>query len=221
MKKVISIFICAVLVFSLAACTGGKTDTDKATDTSSTNAPVQTTEAPKSKVEISRGTIEGDVYTNEFAEFRFTKPAEWKFLSDEEIASTINIGQDALDLNFLEKALAEKSTIYDMASQDEYGNSVMVCYENTMISALREISVDEYTQIMKTQLAAVEEIEYEFQSSEDIKIGETDFRKLVFSATTQGYTITQAYYVKAIGKYVVTVIVTAVEDVSAIEAMLG
>ena len=113
-----------------------------------------------------------------------------------------------------------KATTYDMATRDDYGNSVMVCYENTMLTALREITIDEYEQNVKVNLESITEIDYEFQSSEDISLGDTSFRRIIFSATVNDVEMTQAYYAKVMGKYVITFIVTAVtEDVKAIEAM--
>lgn len=225
MKKIIAILMCAALLFSLAACSGGNGSEDIETvpdvnieaDADTTEA---TTEEPE--VSISRGKIDGDVYDNDFAGFTFTKPAEWRFLSDKEISETINVGQDILDLNALEKTLSEKASVYDMSAQDENGNSVMLCYENTMMTALREITLDEYEQIMKSNLDLVEEINYEFQSSEDVKLGETSYRKLLFTAEVDGYEMYQAYYSRIIGKYVITVILTSTtEEIATMEKMFS
>ncbi len=223
MKKLIAVLMCAVLLFSLAACSGGNGADDIETTVSTTEAgttKAETTEKPAAS--ISRGTIDGDVYTNDFAGFTFTKPAEWRFLTDKEISETINIGQDILDLNALEKTLSEKATVYDMASQDENGNSVMLCYENTMLTALREVSLDEFEQSMKKNLASIEEINYDFQSSENIKLGDTSFRKLLYTADFDGYEMYQAYYIRIIGKYVITIILTSsTEEIATMETMFS
>lgn len=217
MKKLISVLLCLALVFSFAAC--GKGEEANTPDTS--KPAVEDTEAA-TKVKISRGVILDDVYTNAFAGFKFTKPAEWVYLSDEEIAQTINAGQDTMDLNAIEQALANTASVYDMAAQDQYGNSVMVCYENTMITALREVSVDEYEQQLKSQLSSVENIEYEFISSDDVTLGGKTYRKIDTVATTQGVTLSQAYYLMVSGKYVVSVICTSTNfDISAMEALFS
>ena len=39
------------------------------------------------KVEIKRGSIEGDIYKNEVLGFEFKKPASWVYSTDEEIAA--------------------------------------------------------------------------------------------------------------------------------------
>ena len=223
MKKLIAILMCAVILFSLGACSGGNGDGENTPPVSTSEADTSTPDTTKEKTDeaqIARGTISGDVYTNDFVGITFTKPTEWSYLTDKEISETVNIGQNALDLSVIEKALTETATVYDMATRDDYGNSVMVCYENTMLTALREITIDEYEQNVKVNLESITEIDYEFQSSEDISLGDTSFRRIIFSATVNDVEMTQAYYAKVMGKYVITFIVTAVtEDVKAIEAM--
>ena len=198
MKKIISVLMCALLMFSLVACGGAGEST-----------------------ELSRGMILGNIYTNNFAGFTFTKPSGWDYLTDEEIAETINIGQNALDLNAIEEALAKKATIYDMAASDPaHGNSVMICYENTRLTAGFNLSEDDYIEQMKKQIQNSGVYDYEFIGSEDSTLSGTAFKKVVFKAYPEGIEINQAYYIKAIDNYIVAVIVTATtESVEAIEAM--
>lgn len=239
MKKLLAILMCVALLFSLAACGGGndgddskKPDNvvednanvdDKAEDDDKKDEatePEDTTEAKPSKTKVSRGEINGDVYSNAFAGFTFTKPADWAYLTDDEIAQTVNLGQNVLDLNSIEEALSKAASIYDMSANDESGNSVMVCYENTMLTAFREITVEEYESIMKTNLAGVEGITYEYKSSEDVELGNATYRKILFSAEAQGVSMSQAYYARVVGKYVITVIITSsTEDIETMEAM--
>lgn len=200
MKKIISVLMCALIMFSLVSCggTGGS-------------------------VEISRGSIIGNIYTNDFADFTFTKPSGWDYLTDEEISETINLGQDAMDLNAIEEALAEKASIYDMTASDPvYGNSVMVCYENTKLTTGFGLSEDEYVEQLKTQIQKAGVYDYEFISSEDATLSDTAFKKVVFKAYPEGVEINQAYYIKAIDIYIVAIIVTATtESIDSIEAMFG
>ncbi len=230
MKKLLAILMCAMLLFTLAACGGGDNNGDG--NDSGINAnnggalsenlgdSSDTNEEP---VKISRGTITGDAYANEFLGITFTKPSEWNYLSDAEIADTINIGQDALDFGDIEKALAEKATVYDMAAMDNlYGNSVMVCYENTLVSGGSEISADDYADILRTNLENQTALDYTFESEGKAFLGNTEFVRCVFSAETNGVTLKQAYYVKTMGKYAVTVITTMTNtDIAAIEAMFS
>ncbi len=193
-----------------------------ATAAPDTTAPA-TTEANKPAAnKISRGKISGDVYSNGYMGLSFTKPADWVYLTDEEISQTINIGQSVMDLDDIEMAIAKTATIFDMATKDAYGNSVMICYENTILTASREVTLDEYEKIMITNMENVDAIDYEHESSEDVKLGNTTFRKIVFSANVQNTELTQAYYARVIGKYVVSVILTSsTVDIETMEGYFG
>ena len=80
MKKFFALLLAALMVVTLVACNLG---------------------GP----ELSRGEIDGNVYKNEFLGIEFTKPASWRYYSDEEIASTMNIAVDNLKGENLKKSL--------------------------------------------------------------------------------------------------------------------
>lgn len=223
MKKLIAILLCLVLVFSLAACSGDNSDKslkDEIADSENNDdVNVDTDEA---EVKISRGVISGDEYENGFAGFTFTKPASWNYLTDEEISTTVNAGQEMLDTDELEEELLEKASYYDMAANDASGNSVMVCYENTEISGGREYTAKEYLDSIKQGLKSVAELDYTVGDIEDVKLGNETYKKLSATLSAQGVEVTQAYYAKAAGKYIVGVVVTCVDqDLSDIEDMFS
>lgn len=219
MKKLLAILMCATLLFSLAACKGG--NTGGTADVSDKNTQATETTEPEKK-ELSRGTISGDVYTNEFSGFTFTKPAEWNYLSDEELMQLIDAGQEVLDFNALQETLSKTASVYDMSVSDAYGNGVIVCYENTMLTALRKLTVDEYIEAFKSQLQNVSDYTYEFISSEDVKLGDTEYRKLVCNITVNNVELTQAIYITVIDQYAISVTITSVtESVETIEAMFS
>lgn len=175
-----------------------------------------------SATKVSRGEISGDVYTNAFAGFSFTKPADWAYLTDEEISQVINLGQSIVELSDIEKALAETSAVYDMAAMSPYGKSVMICYTSAMLSETKKMTLDEYETTLKDEIENTDYIDYEFQSSENTTLGNGTYRKIVFSASISGIEMTQVYYARVIDKYIVTVIVSAdASEVEAIEAMFS
>lgn len=227
MKKLISILMCVVLVFSLAACTGVKNnDADTTVPDASiikqTTEKPETTEAKPVEKKISRGIVSENVYTSEFLSVTFEKPEEWIYATDEEMAQLVDLGQDIIELNSLEKMLSETATVYDMSASDDKGNSVMICYENTMLTALREITEDEFEQQLKVNLAKVEGYDYEYVSSEDVTLGEGEFKKIVFTVTVENITLSQAYYIKVIGKYAASVIITSTDgEIETMEAMFS
>lgn len=225
MKKLISLILCSVLIFTLAACSGNENTNKETTTDADVNLSETTekeTEQEESKKTVARGTITEDVYTNEFAEFTFTKPSTWIYLTDEEISEQINAGQDVLDLNSIEQALLEKSTLYDMAAMDSFGNNVLICYENTMISGFKKVTAEEYLELLDNSLKSLPGYDYVMIEKADIKFGDTEFKKAVYEVTVEGAEMTQAYYVRAIDKYIVGAIVTATtKDITEIEAMFG
>lgn len=226
MKKLIAILLAALFALSMAACGSDNTpDTPDAPDTTAAaqNTDGETTTEKAEKVKVSRGVITGDVYENTFAGFTFTKSADWAYLTDDEIAATVDVGQAQLDLNSIEEALAEKASIYDMTAMSELGESVMVCYENTMLTTFRKITADEYINALKTQLQNVSTIQYTLGDVSDATLGDTEFKKFTVSAVTNGVEMTQAYYIRAIDQYIVGVIATAfsAEGIASIEAMFN
>lgn len=214
MKKIIALLMCLALVFSLAACSdnnGGANVTPDADVVDGAKA-------------LSRGSIEGDVYTNDFIGITFTKGADWTYLSDAEMAQTLNAGQEIMDINTLEKVLSETATVYDMSVSNTDGtNNVMVLYENTMLTAFKEVTADEYAGYLEASLKKVEGQTYTRVSKENVKLGDTDFTKLLYSVAVDGVEISQAYYIKTIGKYAVAVLVTGLtaDDITAMEAMFS
>lgn len=236
MKKLMALLMSAALMLSLAACAGdNETDTDadttaavvnEETDASENNSDTEAETEEKednSSKKITRGTIDGDVYTNDFMNFTFTKPADWRYLSDEEIAQTINAGSEVLDLNSLEEALSSTASIYDMCAVNATGTeNVMLCYENTMLTAFRQLTADEYIDAVRQQLDALTEIDYTLSETEDATLSNIDFRRFDATANVNGVELSQSYYVRAEGKYIASVIVTTVETpIETIEAMFN
>ncbi len=172
--------------------------------------------------EFTRGVVDGDVYTNEFLGFTFTKPSDWRFLSDEEMAERMNTTMDVFEYNSVEEALAETATMYDMYVGDAYGNSAIIIYENLMITAQGTVTIDEYIYYMEAQFQNLSEYDYEILSQEEVYIGDSSFTKLTSVMTYQGQEITQASYIKIVGEYAVTITVTpTTETIDSIEAMFN
>ncbi len=222
MKKILAIFMALVVFSSFAFFAIGSSDDSSPSTQNDSVTPDNddTTAAPVKKV--SRGTISGNVYTNDFIGFSFTKPSNWTFATDEEMKETLNAGAEYTDYSDFEMALSKQATIYDMQSQDTLGNSVMILYENTMLSGGVKMTEDEYLDVVKTSLQSVDGITYEYIGSNNVTLGDATFKRASFKASAYGATISQYYYVKSIDKYVVSVIVTTTtEDIAKIETMFS
>ncbi len=225
MKKIkILTAILLSLLFVLFAMGSGESSSSTGSDIDNNVADVLEPEENdySTEKEISRGTVAGDVYTNDFIGFTFTKPSDWTFLSDDVIAERMGTTIDILDYNSVEQALAESATLYDMYAVDDYGNNVIIIYENTTLTAGGKITVDEYVDAFEQQFASLPGYEYEILASEDVNLGDASFTKLTSVLTIEGQAVNQATYIKIVDEYAITITVTpTTETVDSIEAMFG
>lgn len=207
MKKLLSILLIVAMVFTMAGCSldikgllGGLSELP-------TTTPSKT---------LTRGTIEGTVYTNEFLGFTFTRPSSWVYSTDDEIAAALNIGLEALGQEKFKESLENSDSLYDMMVKDILtGNNVSVGYENLKASLSSNITEEQYLEAVKTQLAAIPNMQYTFSDTgETIKLGDTTFYKMVCTAEYSGFTMTQVYYLHKVDNYMGFIIATFVTDFS-------
>ena len=231
MKKLVALLLATVMVFLLIGCgTSPKEDDVTLGDPAQPANPSEEDpkddtdkEEPAQKAEISRGKIDGAVYTNEYMGFTFTKPDSWVYATDDEIAAAINLGVEIMLGEDFDKVLENNQTVYDMMVSDLYSRTnINVGYENLAISLATNITVEQYIEVFKQQISNVPGMAYQF--SEDlvkIKLGETEFTRLICSVEAFGATMTQAYYFTKIDKFMSSIIVTIPSGytVQEIEAM--
>lgn len=197
MKKIFALLLAALMVVTLVACNLG---------------------GP----ELSRGEIDGNVYKNECLEFEFTKPASWKYYSDEEIASVMNVAVDSLKGENLKQSLEKNPAIYDMMVVDSStGTNINVVYENLKKSFSSNITMEKYVEELKKVMSS-EGMNVTFPDKlEKAKLGDTEFTKCVCTVKAYGVTMTQVYYLYKFDGYMASVIVTITSgySVADIEAM--
>ena len=190
MKKWLSLTLVIVMVLLTVACGNG--------------------ENPGEKAGISRGTIDGDVYTNEFLGFTFTKPASWVFSTDEEIAALVNLSvENILGDNFSE-ALKTNQVLYDMMVIDSVTRTnINIGYENLAMSQSTNITMEQYINAFKSQLENVSGMTVTFPETYDsVTLGDSEFTRIVCTTQTQGVSMTQVYYLQKVESYMCTLIVT-------------
>ena len=212
MKKILALTLVLAMSLSLISCSlipfdiGGQNDDDKG------STPV-----------LSRGTIEGNVYTSEYLGVSFTKPESWVYSTDEEIAAAVNMGVDMFINENFKDALENNLSIYDMMVIDSITRSnINVGFENLAKSFSSNITVDQYIESLKSQLAQISSMKVTFpESSKTVKLSGTEFTKLQCTTTTQGITFTQVYYLRKVDKYIGFIIATIPSgySVEQIEAM--
>jgi hypothetical protein len=175
--------------------------------------PVETPAKTSAAAGLDRGTWNGKVYTNAFADIKFTLPEGWVAATDEEIASLM--GQAADIFTDKEKWYIESAkltTIYDMMVQDPATmNNVSVMFENLSLSpGGLKITEADYLEIVTTQLASLETMKYTFD-----KPYKTTINGVVYDtvrATEENINITQYYLVHKQDNYMVALIITTAGD---------
>jgi len=197
MKKLLAILLTAVLVCMLAACGA---------------------DAKK----LTRGTVEGDVYTSEYSGLTFTKPASWVYSSDEDIAAATNLSAEMYGEEF-EKLLENNTTVYDMMAIDSLtGNNIIVSYENLSRSFASNITEEQYVEAMKKQFAEISYMTVTLdEKTEKVTLSGQEYLRAVALTEVSGITITQIYYLRNIDGCMNAIILTLMDDttVSEIEAL--
>lgn len=205
MKRIFALLLTVVIVLTMASCDLGAFGASGAKPT--------------------RGTIEDNVYKNEFLGFQFTKPDSWKYSTDEEIAEVMNVAVDNLMGEKFKDALEKNPAIYDMMVVDsKTGANINVVYENLKRSNSTKITMEEFVEALKKQTADISGMTVTFSDTLDtVKLGESEFTKCVCTTTAYGTKLTQIYYLRKVGGYMASVVVTIPSGYTAadIEAMFN
>lgn len=207
---------------SISLVPSKNTDEDETSSSSKDTSEVSSSENAETTktTSITRGTINGNVYESKATGVKFTKPDNWVFASDEELAAIMNISNDYLyDSDYL-KELAEKSVAYDvMAQNPATGTNVGVAYQNMRTEAYSE---QDYLDSVEFSTSLVSGVEFSFDGDAewtticghkylgqkiDVKIGDVNCK--------------QVQYVRKIGKYVQVILfsVFSESEMSTLESM--
>ena len=215
MKKIIAIIL-AVCILATAGFFTAKHFIDKA----------ENEKEPEPQIGVlARGTTDGNVYDNTFADFTFTKPEEWNFVTDKGIASLVGYDANKVDMVNLEQTLEELPLVYDMVAAGDYfySSSIFVTYENMMLAIGHEVTNDEYIELLKQKYSEITPTKYEIVNVRETYFGTNPFTRLTISITSPNakQSETQYLYFKIIDKYVVNVLLNIPqdEDVETYEAM--
>lgn len=234
MKKILSLLLSILFILTLVSCgddgtagttgEGGTDDISASYDENESNEPETTPASIFTDGKIARGVIEDKVFTNTSTGVKFRIGDSWQYLTDEEIASKFDISISLLDRTVFEHTVAEMSVMYDMVAIDTDTNAqVVVAYENIALTYGKEITEEEYFDELKKQLeSTVLEITFDDKIKTERLNGNT-YKKLETTNTTDGYSRTQTYYVRPIGDYFCTILITTIGDnqTSKVEAMFS
>lgn len=192
-----------MLVMSLTILTGcGKKEENNNQNENASNTTSDNNQTTKK--ELSRGKWEDKVYTSEFADLKFTLPDGWTRSTDEEIAKTMQLGEDVLkDENLYVSEISKLNVVYDMMAKNTSTNgSVAVMMEKSVGNA------KQYADALKTQLGQVTQMNYTIGDITETKIGDNTYTVVPAKASVSGATVFQSYYLRDEGDYVVAVLVT-------------
>ena len=208
MKKIGKLLIVLFIVFALCGC--GKKTTDKLVDKLSA----------KNDPKISLGTWSDNTYTNDFLGVTYTMPEGWVRKTDEEILEDMELGAELIGNNAeLNKKIAELTTVtYFMTSDINTGNNIILMSEKTFSS---NITIDKYMDAVITNIQKVDTINYTVGERKKENINGFKYESLDLSASSDGVTINQRYYVRKNGRYFISVIITSVTGTESIPDMIG
>lgn len=212
MKKILALLFAVLMLLSLCSCKllsailpGGD---DKPTASS--------TDIADEKVEFSRGTWNGSVYTNKFADLTYTLPEGWVIKSDEELAALIGMTIDTMyDNNTFVEALVEKGCVYDVYAAQEYGrDSVMLMFEDITVtggSAAANITAEEYLNTVSNNFFSQNPV-YEVFDPIDFNFCGDVYSRLDIRMSVGGVTAEQVYLAKRVDKYILGIVITAFDN---------
>lgn len=224
MKRFFATLLAVLIVLSLTAC-NPHTGQAESTDThnhSHDHTPQEETTPPEVSVEtnspaqnesvqLSKGNIKGNVYTSNFTGLTFTKPESFTYLSEAELASKINVSTEELADEIFPYTADRVPAVYDMwATDKKSGISISVAYENMHITAAVALSTDQYMEMLESAFENTKGTALVQKSTVDLS-GKM-YQKAIFTTET-GDTQTQSiYYIRAMGKFMNIVLVTAPAD---------
>lgn len=223
MKKLLAIVLLFCMIFACSCSSSkGKGDTttgdptvstsEAPADSSSEDTVDSSSETPDAPTEFSRGTVEGNVYDNAYADITFTKSDAWTYLTDAELAQLIGIALEQLNAK---NPFDGVSSLFDMMAVDTQTNSnVSVSFEKTTVTE------SAYLDLVKSQLSSRG---YVFGDKTEATLGGVDYTKMTATVTSNGVTMSQGLYVRSVDGLmcIVTITVVGEGDLATYEAMFS
>lgn len=153
---------------------------------------------PPAEKELHRGVWNGKVYTNEFANLKFTLDANSVAYTDEDIIEQFGAIYD------------DQGNLYDMMAHNLVdGTLTMILIEDLSVktSASEQVTADMYVELLKSQLPQAGD--YTIVGTEYVELGGNDYTVL----KTTNNDIFQNYYVMKVGDdHVVCLLVTGLSE---------
>lgn len=172
----------------------------------------------------ARGTVTGNVYHSDFAELTFTKPDDWTFATDEEIAKMLGVGLEMMKDGDSFDSSELESTI-EFQALSVIGSSITMTVEKQSALATALNDIDDYVdEFKKTMLEQLDGATYKFGETSDVVLGGNTYKRIDGSIMLSGLVIKQAIYLRIVGNYLVNITMTQSTgdtELSEMEAMLS
>ena len=160
MKRYISLLLAALMVWTIAGCGSKVTPADQP-DTAGTVQPGVTESDAAGQVQAgtddtdgAQGSVNGGVYTNEFAGIGCRLDEGWVFYTAEQMAELNGALADGTDNADVKAVLADDPSIFDMYAVSTDGLMVMnVVIQNLGLVSGMTVSPQEYAEIASAEVA--------------------------------------------------------------------
>ena len=228
MKKIISLLLVLVMAISISACSGEKAEkttpekpTVETTQESTEVITQEPIEAVESAKEFSLGTVNGNVYTNEFIGIEFTADSDWKYKTNEEMAEANKIAKDLFSDDFAE-AIKDADVVYAMSAGNEYGDNVNIIMEKILAGTSRLVNIPQvYQKVvseMETAYKNMGATSFDY-TIEKVLVDGRNMDGIKIKAEIQGFALHQICFSKICGDYMVNVTISTSSESEAKEIL--
>jgi len=237
MRSFVTMALVACVLFLLAGCNGGnssKTEAPPINIIVETPAPekpavekpaVEKPEVKEPEVKepeaaellYERGILTDTGYESRYLGLRFTAPAGYIMVTDEELMALMGLGAEYLDIDQKTLDYALLTTVYEMMVTAPSGSPNV----NLLVEKLpfRNITVEQYFDAVKPQLV---EFGYEVFDLPSVEIAGQTYQQLGSSLDMFGTTLLQRYMTRKIDDRMVSFIASATPDKEeALSALMG
>ncbi|MBR4628403.1 MAG: hypothetical protein IKO47_12070 [Ruminococcus sp.] len=191
----------------------------KSMDDTEENTEEETQPNAAKGTSFTHGTIDSDnVYTSEFAGFRFRTPDGWTLLTRKQLLAMMDAGLEYTgNEDSLDEELLEQAAIFDYSARDESGANITMVFENLEISTgsklANTLTAKDYLEALMSQLNSVQNIKYSnISETDEVELGGQTFLRRSFTADYGTYKVNQYYYVRKVEGLMMYIIVTSGKD---------
>lgn len=214
MKKILSLILVLLFLFSFAACSGNRDANSVRGDQQSIIQTSSNTSSTVSAPEFSLGNTDGLVYENKFIGIGCTLNSDWSFYTDEQIKQINNITNDLAGDAYVE-AMKDANLIYDMfATSGDQLNNMNVILEKVNPLALAALDIEENLKnAFQSSKGALENMGYgniSYQIDE-ITVAGKNHKSLYITAEISGIKMYQKTIIIKCNGYLASVSITCLQ----------